>query len=489
MSVRWSGQIRAPINAEYTFKQLRAERANGTMRLWIDDRLVLDSRRNTLATFRSIPVFIEAGRSANFRLEYSFDSQEMRRAQGFPNFPTAVLLWESPTQELQIVPTAVFFQPDGRTPGLRAEYFSDAVFQQKLAEQIDFAVDFVWDRRPVYNEFANEQRRIIQRIIPRVTNDTFLNSLIDDVALDFSRHDLPTILRSASVSERVALLGAISRHKRLLRGFPIQDLADQMQILSLLPEEQASQLLVDWSEKNPLPRTIPARLVSGAGEYVTNNLTIFTQIGHALRKMRPTERDELLEERLALPDGRCNQTLAYSLAMSDGLIRTHILLDRIDAQMRDKSGDVKVTWLIARAYLKENALSHIPRPGRGLPELYEAFAIAESPEYRFWVLQEIVARLITTDQYDEASSLIAGLKAQFPDPIQQAEMDSWLALGQLLKEQYAEVRANSTERTISAFEREMQRRLAVARTLNDTAQERRIQDTLPNSTGQRGRNQ
>jgi hypothetical protein len=84
MSVRWTGKIIAPASGQYVFEQLRTY-TNGTMKLWIDGKLVMDTKitvtnegdgtPNTNAeeiSFRSIPVVLEAGTPTNFILELEF---------------------------------------------------------------------------------------------------------------------------------------------------------------------------------------------------------------------------------------------------------------------------------------------------------------------------------------------------------------------------------------------------------------------------------
>jgi len=65
MSVRWTGQISAPADGQYTFEQFRTFHTDGKVKLWIDDLLVLDSFEAASSedgvdfdefSFRSIPV-------------------------------------------------------------------------------------------------------------------------------------------------------------------------------------------------------------------------------------------------------------------------------------------------------------------------------------------------------------------------------------------------------------------------------------------------
>ena len=56
------------------------------------------------------------------------------------------------------------------------------------------------------------------------------------------------------------------------------------------------------------------------------------------------------------------------------------------------TGDVRVTWLIGRAFAEEALVSHLPRLLRGREYLEEATLVAESDDYRYWALSELATR-------------------------------------------------------------------------------------------------
>lgn len=82
-SVRWTGRVEARVSGRHTF----LVRADNGARLWIDGRLLLDSRSR--GTIR-----LEAGRRYDLRLEY-FENRGAALVQ---------LLWSAPGLRQQIVP-------------------------------------------------------------------------------------------------------------------------------------------------------------------------------------------------------------------------------------------------------------------------------------------------------------------------------------------------------------------------------------------------
>jgi hypothetical protein len=191
---------------------------------------------------------------------------------------------------------------------------------------------------------------------------------------------------------------------------------------------------------------------------VTANVEPFRRIARASRLI---DFDEALEESCTLPSGECNLTMIYILTnagKSNGKVAD--VIQKIDDVLADEEiqGDVRMTWLLAKAYAVEVGLSQIVRPGRGLEELREAFSSAESNEYRFWALQEIVARLMTVERNDEAQSLIDSLKNQFSEPEKQESMTGWLTVGEELKPLYQERQQQSRNNSLTGLVTELNRR-------------------------------
>lgn len=129
-SVRWTGLIEPPQSAEYTFFTT----SNDGVRLWIDDRLVIENWTDHSAAEDKGTMQLEAGRRYKLKLEYFY-------AGGWGQM---MLRWAAPQQAKQIVPGSALYLPDGSGHGLSAEYFSGVDLQKPLLTRTDPQVDFNW---------------------------------------------------------------------------------------------------------------------------------------------------------------------------------------------------------------------------------------------------------------------------------------------------------------------------------------------------------
>ena len=82
-SVRWTGEVDPPVTGEYTFQTF----SNGGIKVWIDDRLVIDHWRQDWLPWKDVArVRLEANRRAKLRVEWTKD-------QGME---TVQLAWKTP---------------------------------------------------------------------------------------------------------------------------------------------------------------------------------------------------------------------------------------------------------------------------------------------------------------------------------------------------------------------------------------------------------
>ncbi|NJO96443.1 MAG: hypothetical protein HC764_10810 [Pleurocapsa sp. CRU_1_2] len=100
-SVRWTGQIEATQDETYTFYT----QADDGVRLWVNNQLIIDDWKQHSLSERSGIIDLEAGQFYDIKLEY------------FENKGDAAvsLLWSSPTQNKEIIPTS-FLYPEDYTP-------------------------------------------------------------------------------------------------------------------------------------------------------------------------------------------------------------------------------------------------------------------------------------------------------------------------------------------------------------------------------------
>jgi hypothetical protein len=97
-SVRWTGQILAPVSGTYVFTTV----SNDGVRLWVNNQQVIDNwTDHSLTTDSSAPITLTAGVSYDVRLEY-YDRS---------GTATIRLLWSYPGQAQVPVPQSVLFPP------------------------------------------------------------------------------------------------------------------------------------------------------------------------------------------------------------------------------------------------------------------------------------------------------------------------------------------------------------------------------------------
>ncbi len=97
-SVRWTGQIETPAKGEYTFY---TESDDG-VRLWINNRKLIDAWRNQSVAESKGTISLEAGKKYNLKLEYFESSGEA----------VVRLLWKGPSVSRSIIPARYLFPVD-----------------------------------------------------------------------------------------------------------------------------------------------------------------------------------------------------------------------------------------------------------------------------------------------------------------------------------------------------------------------------------------
>ncbi|MDR2438822.1 MAG: hypothetical protein LBE12_05550, partial [Planctomycetaceae bacterium] len=494
MSVRWTGKITAPASGQYIFEQLRTY-TNGTMKLWIDGNLVMDTEiavtnerdgiSNTNAeeiSFKSVPVVLEAGTPTNFLLEYSHDMKNVVLRQNYPmGYPVAVLMWESEAIEQQIVPKEVFSQPLEKQRGLSAEYFGDSTLTRKVANRIDDAVNFIWDQGVIINSYSSFQKDIVKKVLPYLSSDNFFRTLKKEDVAYFAEQGLSTLLSSMTASERIVLIDAISAQQQILDKIPYKNIAEQIYFVYMLPGKRHLNFLLKWSELNEQPQITPGSYVAGKGTYVDYNITPYRRVGRLWSKSDVAEIDDLIQNHLELENGTCNLTLAYILiwACKENNLTSHIL-ERINEAIKDKdiSGDQQMTWCLAKAYAEEVAVPPIIKPGRALSELQNAMLVAESEDYRYWALKETVARLITVNQNEKAQSLITNAKKQFNDVKQVEELELLLVHADEIEKTHEKSREYRQQRSREDYLKTLHQHQTDAKQKNDVKRLEQVQKTI-----------
>jgi len=133
-SARWSGQIEALYSETYTFQTT----TDDGVRLWVNDRLIIDRFVDQAATNHTGSIDLAAGQRYDIRLEY------------YENGGAAVsqLAWSSASQAFEIVPQSQLYSEPLPSPGtgngLRAEYYNNIDFTDRALTRTDSTVNFNW---------------------------------------------------------------------------------------------------------------------------------------------------------------------------------------------------------------------------------------------------------------------------------------------------------------------------------------------------------
>ena len=112
-SVRWTGRVLAQFTETYRF----FTRSDDGVRLWVNDRLLIDDWTHHATAERSGSIALEAGKKYNLRLEYF---------EGNGN-AVARLLWGSPSTEKQVVPRSQLYAASAESVAPRPAETSSTV--------------------------------------------------------------------------------------------------------------------------------------------------------------------------------------------------------------------------------------------------------------------------------------------------------------------------------------------------------------------------
>lgn len=133
-SARWTGFIEAPASGEFTLHTF----SNDGVRLWVDEKLVIDNWTDHGETEDIAKVPFEAGKRHAIKLEYFYNG-----GQGVTK-----LWWTVPGGKKEPIPANAFRLPDKDAWGLRGEYFKDRDLKAHWAFRDDGMVNFAWGVKP-----------------------------------------------------------------------------------------------------------------------------------------------------------------------------------------------------------------------------------------------------------------------------------------------------------------------------------------------------
>ncbi|MDX1953591.1 MAG: PA14 domain-containing protein [Verrucomicrobiota bacterium] len=129
-SIRWTGSIQSSENGEHTFWTI----SNDGIRLWIDDKLIIDNWTSHSAKEDRATIALEKDRSYKIKIEY------------FQSGGNAIckLFWAPPGRERSLVPGSALKAEHTGGEGLQGVYHTGQNFDQKAFTRIDKELNFDW---------------------------------------------------------------------------------------------------------------------------------------------------------------------------------------------------------------------------------------------------------------------------------------------------------------------------------------------------------
>jgi chitodextrinase len=125
--VRWTGRVLTKTAGQYTFYT----KADDGMRLWVNDRLVIDDWSTSSAREKSATVTLAANTRYNIKFEYYEQT----------GLASAVLLWSGPSIAKQVIPAS---QLVTSSHGLFGTYYDNQDFTNVILGRTDSNVNFNW---------------------------------------------------------------------------------------------------------------------------------------------------------------------------------------------------------------------------------------------------------------------------------------------------------------------------------------------------------
>ena len=471
-SARWSGSIVAPASGAYSLRQVRQySGTDSRLKILVDGALVLDSSgdRTNEARFISQPVQLTAGQPAPLQVEMVHDVQRIDFSEGAP---MVVLTWRLGEAPEAIIPTTAFVPPQGcaveESRGLKGESFVDMAFGNVATVRLDPALDLVSSWPPLAPIHQQESDAVFDVCKSRVLDDAFLANAAANGPDTVFRYNLWRIAYRMRGAERQQLVQKLGQNPEVLRAMTPEAMARLMEAVYMLPSKHHLALLGEWALERPQPRCQPGEFPDwSVGSYRELNTDYYWLMGQFLQGAYAGDVESLCSRYLVRPNGECNLAVAYAMAFAARANHTpQFCLAKLGEQIDDQSvqGDVLATWLIARSFARGVLLDRL-QPMGGFSDLESAYVAAESHDYKFWALQEMVARLISVNKGAYAKQLIEERGSQFTTPAQQQDIASWIAKADELAKRYEQRdRANSLA-SKSAYSNELKRRreMAVAR--------------------------
>lgn len=469
-SVRWTGWIAAPETGDYTLRQLPVYLGvNARLKVMIGNKLVLDSTSDGSGDerFISSPLQLTAGQPLAIQVEMVHRVSEINYFG--TSVPIVVLTWRHGQLPEAIIPTTAYLPPSGFAAngvhGLKGEYFADDQFGKLQQTRLDNALDFAWSLDPVVSIHEREANQVLQACKAKLLDGSFLSRAAAEGIDSVYNYNLRLLAANLTVPERAQLAHTLKNKPDVLAKMTPEGMGRLFQAIYMLPGKEHLDVLGAWALSRPQPRC-EAGVFPGWGEgfYQKRNTDLYWLMARFMQGPYAVDADTLCDRYLERPDGTCNLAVAYVAAYASQInSNPEKFAQRLEARINDQSvkGDQLATWLIARAYAR-GAIPGRFEPLAGYSDLESAWVVAETNEQKFWVLQEIVARLSSVNKGEAAKKLIEERRGEFGTPEQQQAIAQWIATADALAATYAKQAGEQSQASRSAYVKELERRRQAA---------------------------
>ncbi len=422
LSIQWTGNITPNTSGEYVFsrKHIRPDIGNYIhgnlsgkerfMKVWIGEQLVMDTSDRA---FVSVPVRLNAGQSQGIKIDFCHLSNH---SMPLGRFPVADLAWslkDSQTDAVS-VPDSVFTtsNEEGQVlTGLTGRYYGDNAFKELKVSRVDPTIQCSWYGGTIACKNQSQRDQIMKHattefldsdyldksedrgLAPLRMQEALANTMNSSQALEFVNKIKSNPALFKDVSDR----GGAAYHANLfatLPGQPMQEyLADLVAEVKDTADEFETVLLEGYGERYP--------------SYWNKYRVYAWQMTNDLQVQK-------LRERLENRDGSANvfvgKVLVFGTYLHTDISKEWFEYIKEKTEDQQITGDAKASWLEVQSMVDEVGFKRMHSVDRGLPVLLDAFAEAESSEYRVKLAQSIAAKYAVLGRYKEATQFISSVE-------------------------------------------------------------------------------
>ena len=158
----------------------------------------------------------------------------------------------------ELVPSSAFTPPegfgDGKSTGLKGQYYDDTSFGKLVAERLDANLEFAWTASPVvsmhdqYAELLAGCRKV------DIVKQFKALKAGDKSETGFVLKSVASLLKRLPLSERAALLSRLSKQKKALKRISPYWAGIISSGVYFLPDGKGAEFIAAWSQARDMPR-------------------------------------------------------------------------------------------------------------------------------------------------------------------------------------------------------------------------------------------